>query len=277
MPPESEKQTRLKRIDTKLNALGWPLAADGDEPATGPYRKHEIETDSGPADYGLFLNSKLVAIVEAKKADGWRPERPEPGATVLRGLRSPGGGASRRGMPRGAAAAQTSPQTGSEPLPRSLPSLPQPFGAWIARLEAEAPPDLQDLLIGIPRRVKPQDVEVARVELREGLSDTIELLSRKENREWIQAEIRVGLRRRSCRDRPPPPRAPSLIQRAPAGRHDRQRGVLIPQRGILDECVVEGVPIADVGEIAVPTRALLLDTALICHVALARDDGQVET
>lgn len=64
---ESEKETRHKRIDAKLDALDWKLAEDGAEPATGPYRKEEVETEDGPADYGLFLDQKLVGIVEAKK------------------------------------------------------------------------------------------------------------------------------------------------------------------------------------------------------------------
>src|SRR4051794_9062808 len=65
--PESEKQTRLKRIDKQLDALGWVEAKDGSEPATGPYRKPEVHTKSGPADYGLYVDQKLVGIVEAKK------------------------------------------------------------------------------------------------------------------------------------------------------------------------------------------------------------------
>lgn len=67
MSPESEKETRLRRIDKQLDALGWKKAVGDAEPATGPYRKPEIETDSGPADYGLYLDRKLVGIVEAKK------------------------------------------------------------------------------------------------------------------------------------------------------------------------------------------------------------------
>jgi type I restriction enzyme S subunit len=67
MTHESEQQTRLKRIDKQLDALGWPEASDGAEPAVGPYRKPEIETDSGPADYGLYKDQQLIGIVEAKK------------------------------------------------------------------------------------------------------------------------------------------------------------------------------------------------------------------
>lgn len=66
MSPESEKETRRKRIDRQLDALGWP-ALEGHDVTAGPYRKIEIETASGPADYGLYLDGKLVGIVEAKK------------------------------------------------------------------------------------------------------------------------------------------------------------------------------------------------------------------
>ena len=64
---EPEAVTRKKRIDTKLNALGWKLAANGAEPERSPYRKEEVETANGPADYGLYVDGKLIAVVEAKK------------------------------------------------------------------------------------------------------------------------------------------------------------------------------------------------------------------
>src|SRR5436305_1686747 len=66
MSQESEKETRRMRIDRQLDALGWP-AIDGPAPADGRCRKVEIVTDSGPADYGLYLDGTLVGIVEAKK------------------------------------------------------------------------------------------------------------------------------------------------------------------------------------------------------------------
>jgi type I restriction enzyme R subunit len=65
---ESEAVTRRKRIDTKLEAAGWPLPPDGAIPMSGPYREEEVETDSGPADYVLYASaSRPVAVVEAKK------------------------------------------------------------------------------------------------------------------------------------------------------------------------------------------------------------------
>jgi type I restriction enzyme R subunit len=67
MTPESESQTRKKRIDTKLDARGWPQPPNGVTPIKSPYRLPEIETTTGPADYGLFSEQGLVGIVEAKK------------------------------------------------------------------------------------------------------------------------------------------------------------------------------------------------------------------
>src|SRR4051794_37972031 len=64
---EPEALTRKKRIDAKLDALGWKLYPDGEEPAKGPYRREEVETGNGPADYVLYLDAKLIGIIEAKK------------------------------------------------------------------------------------------------------------------------------------------------------------------------------------------------------------------
>ena len=43
---ESEKQTRKKRIDAKLKALGWQFAPEGKPAPKGPYWRDEIETES---------------------------------------------------------------------------------------------------------------------------------------------------------------------------------------------------------------------------------------
>lgn len=59
---ELEWATRRQRIDPKLDACGWILGA------TGPsLRTVEEETDNGPADYALWLDGRIVAVVEAKK------------------------------------------------------------------------------------------------------------------------------------------------------------------------------------------------------------------
>lgn len=50
----------------QLDATRWPEPPDGVEPLTGAYRKDEVETDNGPVDYALYLDRKLLAMVEAK-------------------------------------------------------------------------------------------------------------------------------------------------------------------------------------------------------------------
>ncbi|HSH61236.1 MAG TPA: DEAD/DEAH box helicase family protein [Acidimicrobiales bacterium] len=67
MTIEREALTRKKRIDHALDAAGWPEPPAGVEPLRGAYRKPEIETATGPADYGLYVHRGLVGIVEAKK------------------------------------------------------------------------------------------------------------------------------------------------------------------------------------------------------------------
>jgi type I restriction enzyme R subunit len=67
---EREWQTRRKRIDTRLEALGWALVPfDPAQPASGSSQHAitEYETTDGPADYALSLDGKLLGIVEAKR------------------------------------------------------------------------------------------------------------------------------------------------------------------------------------------------------------------
>jgi type I restriction enzyme R subunit len=66
-PPESEWQTRKRRIDPRLEAAGWRLPAAGVRPLREPFRSEEEETAHGPADYALWLDGHIVAVVEAKK------------------------------------------------------------------------------------------------------------------------------------------------------------------------------------------------------------------
>ncbi len=61
---ESEQRTRKKRIDPKLDAAGWPLPRGGKLRA---FRSEEEETNNGPADYALWLEDRVVGVVEAKK------------------------------------------------------------------------------------------------------------------------------------------------------------------------------------------------------------------
>jgi type I restriction enzyme R subunit len=67
---ESEKITRKKRIDKNLIKNGWVIIPYESGLNTSALSKHAVEeypTSSGPADYALFVNGKLLAIVEAKK------------------------------------------------------------------------------------------------------------------------------------------------------------------------------------------------------------------
>lgn len=67
---ESEWLTRKKRIDKRLRALGWQIVPfDGSTPLAA-CTKHAVEefpTDTGPADYALCVNGRILGIVEAKK------------------------------------------------------------------------------------------------------------------------------------------------------------------------------------------------------------------
>ena len=54
---ESEAQTRRKRIDPQLKAVGWEIV---------PFVEG-MSTANGPADYALFLDGQIVGVIEAKK------------------------------------------------------------------------------------------------------------------------------------------------------------------------------------------------------------------
>jgi type I restriction enzyme R subunit len=61
---ESEWLTRKRRIDPLLDAAGWSAYKSRGIRA---YRTEEEETAHGPADYALWLDGQIAAIVEAKK------------------------------------------------------------------------------------------------------------------------------------------------------------------------------------------------------------------
>lgn len=62
--PESNAR---KLIDDNLEKTGWTIVREGNPvPLQGNYAAEEIETDSGPMDYGLFIDGVLVGDVEAK-------------------------------------------------------------------------------------------------------------------------------------------------------------------------------------------------------------------
>jgi type I restriction enzyme R subunit len=61
---ESEWLTRKRRIDPLLDAAGWQHRKRRGNAA---FRTEEEETAQGPADYALWLDDRVVGIVEAKK------------------------------------------------------------------------------------------------------------------------------------------------------------------------------------------------------------------
>jgi type I restriction enzyme R subunit len=61
---QSERLTRKRRIDPKLDACGWLRRSNS---SSGAYRLEEYETEAGPADYALCLDADALGIVEAKK------------------------------------------------------------------------------------------------------------------------------------------------------------------------------------------------------------------
>lgn len=64
---DSEWLTRKRRIDPRLDALGWSCLVTGFTASTACHRTEEEETDNGPADYALWLDGHVAAVVEAKK------------------------------------------------------------------------------------------------------------------------------------------------------------------------------------------------------------------
>ena len=69
---EAEWQNRKKRIDANLRSLNptWKIIAYRDGLDLASLTHHavtEFPTENGPADYALFVNSKLIGIIEAKK------------------------------------------------------------------------------------------------------------------------------------------------------------------------------------------------------------------
>ncbi|MFH1224190.1 MAG: type I restriction-modification enzyme R subunit C-terminal domain-containing protein [Candidatus Diapherotrites archaeon] len=64
----SESQTRYALIDPKLKESGWKVLKPTDKiPENGAFAVGEFDTKEGPADYALFIDGLIVAVVEAKK------------------------------------------------------------------------------------------------------------------------------------------------------------------------------------------------------------------
>ena len=67
---ESEAETRKRRVEKALGSTGWLPIFDyvrGQSYEFGAVR--EYETDSGPADYVLFMDGVAVAVVESKRLE----------------------------------------------------------------------------------------------------------------------------------------------------------------------------------------------------------------
>src|SRR5882762_6239228 len=72
MPSESnsERLTRKRLVDPKLNAAGWSIVRFSPGKPLGDYATcaiEEFETANGPADYALCVDGQILGIVEAKK------------------------------------------------------------------------------------------------------------------------------------------------------------------------------------------------------------------
>ena len=70
MPEETERETRKRRIDHKLEAIGWKVIRYNESKPLSSYLSHAIEeypTSNGPVDYALVESGQIIALVEAKK------------------------------------------------------------------------------------------------------------------------------------------------------------------------------------------------------------------
>jgi type I restriction enzyme R subunit len=69
---ESEARTRKERIDARLRSpvLNWIIVRHEEVRDFASLVRHAVEeypTATGPADYALFVDGKLLGIIEAKK------------------------------------------------------------------------------------------------------------------------------------------------------------------------------------------------------------------
>jgi len=65
--PDSKEGKARVLIDELLEKTGWEIIREGDHvPQTGNYAVEEFQTDSGPMDYALIVDGRLIGDVEAK-------------------------------------------------------------------------------------------------------------------------------------------------------------------------------------------------------------------
>jgi type I restriction enzyme, R subunit len=73
MATEAEWLTRKSRIDARLKQRGWRLvrfSPDLNLKTLDRTAVQELPTANGPADYALFVDSRLLGIIEAGKENG---------------------------------------------------------------------------------------------------------------------------------------------------------------------------------------------------------------
>jgi type I restriction enzyme R subunit len=70
MPDETERETRKKRVDRKLEAVGWEITKHDKLRPLSSYPSNVIEeypTLTGPVDYALVDHGQIIALVEVKR------------------------------------------------------------------------------------------------------------------------------------------------------------------------------------------------------------------
>ena len=87
---ESEWQTRRRRIDPRLEALGWSVVPADRRREVMPEAVTEYETASGPADYDLSVDGRILRVVASRHCWlGSSMGRGADGRTRLRSLMPP--------------------------------------------------------------------------------------------------------------------------------------------------------------------------------------------
>lgn len=88
MSGESEEQTRKERVDKLLQKAGWKIV-EYSAGALDSFERCAIEeypTSSGPADYALVFNGRVLGIVEAKRVSRGPQETLEQARRYSRGV-----------------------------------------------------------------------------------------------------------------------------------------------------------------------------------------------
>ena len=71
MPNQNPEQKSRDQIDAQLRASGWAVQDKNDfNPNEGQGQAvREYSTDSGPADYVLFVDRKPVGVIDGEKGN----------------------------------------------------------------------------------------------------------------------------------------------------------------------------------------------------------------